>query len=170
MGALDSLRREHEVILEVVGRMENAAKCREGDLPVRFLLAAVDFLHVFVDKNHHGKEEQAVFPMMRVNPALAELAALLAEEHEEGRRLTTALERLLQDSSGHAEFVATLHDYVQLIRDHVFKENELIFVAAEAEFSDTDAAELARAFTVIEEDALGSDGLLRLLKGLEHIT
>lgn len=170
MGALDPLRREHEIILDVVGRMEEAANHREGDLPVPFLLAATDFLRVFVDENHHGKEERALFPIMREDPALAGLAAALAEEHEEGRRLVAAMERSLADASGGAAFAAALHEYVRLIRDHIFKENEMIFVAAEAAFSAADAERLAQAFALVEEDALGPQDLLGLLKGLEQVT
>jgi hemerythrin-like domain-containing protein len=151
MGALDPLRREHEVILDVVGRMEEATDRREGDLPVAFLRGAMDFLRVFVDENHHGKEERALFPIMREDPALAGLAAALAEEHEQGRHLVAVMERSLAEATGSAAFIAALHEYTRLIRDHIFKENEMIFVAAEAAFSAADAERVARAFALVDE-------------------
>ena len=152
MGALDPLRHEHEVILEVVDRMEEETERREGELPVTFLRGAMELLRVFVEENHHAKEERALFPIMREDPALAGMAAVLAEEHEEARRLVAAMERSLADASGGMAFAAALHEYVRLIRDHIFKENEMIFVAAEAAFSAADAERVARSFVLVEKE------------------
>ncbi len=152
MGALDTLRHEHEVILDVVDRMEEETDRRAGELPVAFLRGTLEFLRVFVEENHHGKEERALFPIMREDPALAGMAAVLAEEHEEARRLVAIMERSLADVSAGVAFAAALHEYARLIRDHIFKENEMIFVAAEAAFSAADAERVGRSFALVEKE------------------
>lgn len=170
MGALDQLRKEHQVILRVAQRMEEAA-CHRDDKPVSeaFLRAAVDFVRVYADKNHHGKEEGALFAIMSRNPRLAGMAAVLAEEHVDNRAMIGAVEQALdahQDAAARSAVLA----FVSYIRAHIAKEDDMIFDAVERELTADDAAELERAFAEVEADALGTGGLSRLLARLDAVT
>jgi hemerythrin-like domain-containing protein len=167
MGALDQLRKEHQVILRVAQRMEEAV-CGRTDRPASeaFLRAAVDFVRVYADANHHGKEEGALFEMMRRNPRLAGMAAVLAEEHVDGRAMIGGLEQALDAHQDEAVRHAAL-TYVSYIRAHIAKEDGMIFDAAENELTAGEAAELDRAFADVEADALGTGGLSRLLARLD---
>ncbi len=165
-GALDQLRDEHQVILQVVQRMEDVI----GDRTVRpsrdmFLRAAVEFVRVYADANHHGKEEQALFDMMRRSPRLAGMASLLAEEHVDGRAQIGALEQALDAHQDGAVQRAVL-GYVSYIRAHIAKEDGMIFEAAEDELTPEDEAELERAFAYVEASALGAGGLKSALAPL----
>jgi hemerythrin-like domain-containing protein len=167
MGALDQLREEHRVILRIAQRMEDAASGPpDGLAPETFLHAAVDFIRVYADKNHHGKEEGALFEMMSGNPRLAGMAAILGQEHVEGRELVSRLEQALDTHQDQAVRKAVLA-YVSFIRDHIAKEDDMIFDAAERELTPSDSAELDRAFAEVEAQVLGTDGLGRLLERMD---
>lgn len=81
MGALDELRHEHDVILDAVNLMEQAAVLPEAqDIDAALIGKMVIFLRDYADRSHHGKEEDILFPIMRKNQMLARLADMLAEE------------------------------------------------------------------------------------------
>jgi hemerythrin-like domain-containing protein len=167
MGALDELRKEHQIILRVAQRMEEAVSGR-ADKPASeaFLRAAVDFVRVYADRNHHGKEEGALFEMMSRNPRLAGMAAVLTEEHVDNRAMIGGVEQALDAHQDEAIRSAVLA-FVSYIRAHIAKEDDMIFDAAERELTADDAVVLERAFAEVEADALGTGGLGRLLARLD---
>jgi len=167
MRALDQLRKEHQVILRVAQRMEEAVCGRpDRELPETFLRAAVDFVRIYADKNHHGKEEGALFEIMSRNPRLAGMAAALEEEHVDNRAMIDGVEQALDEHQDQATRTAVLA-FVSYIRAHIAKEDEMIFDAVERELTAGDVAELERAFADVEADALGTGGAGPLLARLD---
>ena len=163
---LDELRLEHTVILDVVRRLETSVSA-DRDLPLGFVREAIGFLRTFADENHHGKEEDALFPVMRGDEFLASLAEQLGDEHDEARRLVAGIEKALD--GGDARSVSRLvGDYASLIRDHIRREDEMIFNAAEFALSPGDREALRRGFRVIEAQALGEGGVAALLERLKR--
>ncbi len=66
MSATESLKEEHQVILRIIkilnvasGKLE-----REENVSVDLFRKAVDFIQVFADRCHHGKEQDTLFPLM----------------------------------------------------------------------------------------------------------
>ena len=167
IGVLDELRREHTIILDVVGRLE-ASVSGEAARP-DFVRAAVAFLRAYADANHHGKEEDVLFPVMRRDEFLASLAKMLGAEHEEARGLIAGIEKVI-DSRGDARSVSRLvGDYAALIRDHIRREDEMIFGAVESTLDAGDEEEIRREFRRIEAQALGERGVQGLLDDLERV-
>lgn len=167
IGTLDPLRLEHEIILAVVERMERAVSEPQSDGTGPFLLACVEFLRRFADENHHGKEERALFPAMRENSRLADLAEVLLEEHGEGRRLYAEIEKAIAGRSAAAITLAVL-DYADHIRAHIRKEDEMIFVSVEHALGAAECARLAREFAGVEAETLGPGGTGALLAALDE--
>ncbi len=66
MTATDDLRAEHEGILRMLGVMRALATRIEagGTVPAAELAGILDFLKIFADKCHHGKEEDILFPAL----------------------------------------------------------------------------------------------------------
>ena len=66
MKATDHLIHEHEAVLKMIEILEVIAKKLDKGENVwaSDLEAALDFLRVFVDKCHHGKEENILFPKL----------------------------------------------------------------------------------------------------------
>jgi hemerythrin-like domain-containing protein len=147
MGALDALRHEHDVILDAVGLMEKTVTLPETqDIDLALCAKILIFLREYADRNHHAKEEDVLFPVMRLDPMLARLAELLEREHVEGRALVAAIERALMRPERHKALRDAVLDYVEFIRLHIAKENEMVFPAAERELSPSQADEIARSF------------------------
>jgi hemerythrin-like domain-containing protein len=157
------LRAEHEVILNVLQCLEivaeNAARTRVLD--VRSAEEILDFLRVFADRCHHGKEEGALFPALgrKGMPTHVGPVAVMLSEHEQGRAEIAGIAGAIAEvETGSVDaldaFVAHARAYVRLLRDHIAKENQVLFPMAESMLRETERAELAAAFSAHEvEDA-----------------
>ncbi len=162
---IDSLRAEHETILAVVDRWEAVARsASDGQLPHAYVLAALDFIRVYVDENHHAKEERVLFAAMAADPFLAGLAEALTADHEEGRALVAAIERAFRADRPIGNVVAA---YAAFIRDHIRRENEMVFEAVENALGESVLANLDASFLEIEDEVLGRDGSQHLLESLD---
>lgn len=142
-GVLDCLRGEHTVILGVINelsvRAHDPIACEADRL---HMLALTRFLHEYVDVIHHGKEEHVLFPMMRTNPSLADLADLLNDEHEQGRTLAKRITELLTQPPFDARLSASIDAYVDLLREHIEKEERMIFATVENTLDATEIQQL----------------------------
>lgn len=164
---VDSLRAEHETILAVVDRVEAAARSAVNErLPREYVRATLDFIDVYIDGNHHSKEERVLFVAMEADPFLAGLAGALIADHDEGRRLVAEVERALLDDR---PTVAHLLAYAAFIRDHIRRENEMIFDAVESALDESSLAEMDAKCREIEDEMLGPDGAQHVLKQLDAV-
>ncbi|HSO07628.1 MAG TPA: hemerythrin domain-containing protein [Pelomicrobium sp.] len=165
MEATDLLMQEHRVIERVLAALERAARrlaSGEAIGPDVFVQAA-EFSKGFADGCHHWKEEGALFPAMEAAGVPREggpIGVMLAE-HEEGRRLSGAMrsaaERLAAgDADARAEVVRSAMGYVALLRQHIAKEDNVLFPMAARFLRGPAQAELAAAFERVERDEAGA--------------
>jgi hemerythrin-like domain-containing protein len=145
MGALDPLRHEHEVILDAVALMERTLEPQTGDLDPAACESVVVFLREYADRHHHANEEQVLFPVMRRDPLLAGLADMLENEHAEGRVLLAAIERAMRERVPDRLRRAVL-EYAAFMRQHIAKEDEMVFAVTERELGADQAEELRLGF------------------------
>ena len=158
--ATEILMSEHEVILDVLDCLEHVAEAAEhrGALDERSAGQALDFLGVFADRCHHAKEEGALFPALNRKGLPKEVGpvAVMLAEHEQGREAVAGMRAALAiGHAGLAAFVAHARAYVRLLRDHIAKENGVLFPMADGMLSSADQAEVLRAFESVEHDDLG---------------
>lgn len=165
MTPTDILKDEHRLIEQVLDCLEDAAeRLNIGEMvdPDIFLDAA-EFVTGFADRCHHGKEEDILFVAMtaRDMPQDSGPVAVMLHEHEEGRRLTagfrSAAEQMKNgDASGSVDVVRNVFDYVNLLREHIAKEDNVLFPMAEQLIPADDMQEMSREFEQIaaehEED------------------
>ncbi len=164
--ATADLRHEHQVILRALSILERAGERLGAGLSVdeAALQDLVQFLRTFADKCHHGKEEHQLFPMLRDKGVGATLAVFL-EDHEEGRRYLGTL----AGSGPSAERAAAGRRYVGLLRDHIQREDEVLFPMADDVLSLEDHAVLARRYEEVERDVVGVGVHERLLATLDKL-
>lgn len=117
---IQELRGEHEVILNRLDQMEQALQNGDAAQIADF----IDFLQTYVEERHHAKEEHELFPRMREDPFLAQIADTLLEEHDDARRMV----QQLRSGGDSAELLAL---YADNLRWHIAKENSMIFESAE---------------------------------------
>ena len=164
--ATAELRHEHEVILWALAVLERAADRLASGRPVSdsTLAELVQFLQTFADRCHHGKEEDQLFPAMRAKGVGGTLAVFL-EEHGEGRGYL----RLLANGTGAAERATAARRYVGLLRDHIQRENEVLFPMADQILDPGTHAALAGAYREVELQVLGPGGHEPLLSALARL-
>jgi len=125
------LREEHRVILRALGALEAAAARLAGGrpLPEGWWPEVIGLLRAFADKNHHAKEETSLFPaMVKAGvPSVGGPIEVMLEEHQRGRALVRAME-----AGEPAARAAKAREYVTLLREHIDKENGVLFPLADA--------------------------------------
>jgi hemerythrin-like domain-containing protein len=167
-----ALREEHRVILRAIELVEVAAGRLDAGraFPAGWWEELLEWLRTFADRNHHAKEETYLFPALaRAGvPAAGGPVGVMLEEHTEGRRLI----RLMAESPVQGR-AAAARRYVHLLRDHIDKENGVLFPLADAVLDPQAQLLVARAFEQVEaEQGLAAssehaeEGLDRLAEAL----
>jgi len=139
MRAVTILMDEHRTIERVLHALERAADHLDGDGSVRpgFFLDAAAFIGGFADGCHHQKEEGALFPAMIESgmPPDDGPIAIMLEEHEEGRRFAREIRAAAglpeTDPEARRRLISAARGYVRLLREHIEKEDDLVFPMAD---------------------------------------
>lgn len=164
---VDVLMQEHRLIERVLDALELAAGHLERRHAVRpgFFLDAAAFIQGFADGCHHRKEEGVLFGALSGSD-LVEAGGpvdMLLDEHEQGRRLTRAMRdaatRLQAGDEGARDaVVSNARRYAALLRDHIEKEDEMLFPMADHLLSAEQQAAVMRGFdrVELEEDGHGA--------------
>ena len=168
MKAIDVLMGEHRVIERVLDALEAAADALDRDQPVRpgFFLEAADFIAGFADGCHHHKEEDVLFDAIVTSGLPAEQGPIpvMLLEHEMGRAFTRkmrdAARQLTQgDATAARQVVKNAKGYVALLRNHIMKEDEVLFPMADQLLSPEGQDQVLQRFARIErEDDRGGEG------------
>jgi hemerythrin-like domain-containing protein len=163
--ATQILRNEHDAILRMLDATEEVAQRLRRRAPVepKTLADLLEFFRLFADRCHHGKEEDLLFPMLERKgmPRGGGPIGVMLMEHDHGRGF---VRQMAQESeafaAGNAEagirWAGPALHYVELLRDHISKENNILFVMAERMLTDAEQMELARAFEEVEVKKLGA--------------
>lgn len=160
----DILKHEHQVILLVIGAAEKeAAHIGEtGALHAENVEKMLDFFKNFADKCHHAKEENHLFTKMvdRGMPLDSGPIAVMLHEHHQGRQHVKGLaDALPAAKQGDAKAVAAVRDnllgYAALLRQHIDKEDNVLYPMADRMFTDADQKALGDAFDKVEAEEMG---------------
>ena len=164
MQAIDLLMQEHRLIERVLDALEMGAGQLERSraVPPAFFLESADFIAGFADGCHHRKEEGVLFGAMIESgvPSGGGVIDMMLDEHEQGRALTRALRdaaRRLQagDLTARAQVASSVRNYVALLRDHIAKEDEMLFPMADEILSSASQERVLAAFDRVEREEAG---------------
>lgn len=162
------LRHEHEVILRALALLEQLGRALETGKPADqgALNWLVDFFQTFADLCHHGKEEQHLFPAMEHHgiPQEGGPLGVMLREHEEGRALIRVM-----GAGNDRQTAEAIRSYVELLRAHIDKENEVLFPLAEQVLPEEEQRALKRAFDAVEETLAGPGVHDRLMAELSRL-
>jgi hemerythrin-like domain-containing protein len=139
MEATQILMDEHRVIERVLAAMEKAIEAINSGRSVKpvFFLDTADFIKGFADGCHHAKEEKVLFEAMVQAgvPKAGGPVGMMLLEHEQGRVFVRAMRAGAEkwqagDESARKEVLNAANGYVDLLRAHIYKENNILFPLA----------------------------------------
>jgi hemerythrin-like domain-containing protein len=149
------------VALQILEKVEAALEEKHEQAP-EHLGQLLDFFKGFVDRCHHGKEEDVLFPELERRGVKREGGPIgvMLMEHDAGRRHVRAMsEGLDRLGRGDAGAVAAIREgagaYRDLLRVHIHKENNVLFPMADRLVPDDAAVRIAEQFEDIERDRVG---------------
>ncbi len=150
------LRDEHVVILRVLDVLQEIlfrSDC-SGETDYQGIGDCVTFFQLFADICHHGKEEDVLFPELEAHgiPRQGGPIAVMLHEHRQGRALVTQMSELLEParrSEGEARqrLCAAGRSYVDLLRQHIEKEDHCLFAMAEEVLDATSCRHVCNAYS-----------------------
>jgi hemerythrin-like domain-containing protein len=159
MRPTEELKTEHRMIERMLNvLLAEAAKLEAGEaVPPDHLRESLDFIQTFADRCHHGKEENLLFKAMEEAGFPREtgpLAVMLAE-HDEGRAFVRAMGAAAEayaagDGEAGPAFAANARGYASLLADHIAKEDNILYPAADHRLPAAKHRELEAAFERLE--------------------
>jgi hemerythrin-like domain-containing protein len=182
--ATQQLKEEHEGIKLMFGILDKICEGfkTQGVLNTDHLDDIIEFFKIFVDKCHHGKEEDLLFPAMEQAGILRQggpIGVMLAE-HEKGRAYVKAIHAALGkykagDKSAAGAIIDNAKGYIALMLGHIDKEDNILYPMGDQRFSNEKDEELYEGFEKIEEERIGAGKheafhkLMHNLKEFYHI-
>jgi len=180
MQPIKDLKIEHDAVqvtLRILDKICQRFEMVGNELDIRHMDQLLDFFRVFVDQCHHGKEEELLFPALEtigVSYNGGPLEVML-HEHQKGREyvrtMADAIDQFKKgDWTAANEFVKTAREYINLLNQHIYKENNVLFPLAEKHLSKEELARLSEGFELIETKKIGigrHDEFHKMLNDLE---
>lgn len=159
MYATEILFTEHRVIEQVLSCLATLVEqgASRGDLDWKSAEQMIDFLRNFADGCHHAKEEECLFPALEERGFSPEVGptARMKSEHREGREHIAAMAAAVDaglrgDNSRTCQFAEHARAYIELLRQHIQKEDHCLFPTADQVLSEADQQHLFSAFEDVE--------------------
>ncbi len=172
MKPTEILSAEHRVIERVLDSLEKIADESQsvGRLNEGGARDVIEFLRNFADRCHHGKEEHNLFPAMQVQgfPASGSPIAVMLAEHEAGRSHIRIMDETLApaaagDGEALLRFVGHARAYCELLRQHILKEDSVLFVLADRVLGPDQQQALLDRFQQVEAEHMATGAHERYL-------
>jgi hemerythrin-like domain-containing protein len=162
--ATENLKDEHRAILRMIKILLVASdKLEKGEaVSLDVFKKAVEFIRVFADRCHHGKEEGELFPALERKGILKHRGpiAVMLMEHEQGRLFVKGLNEAVEkcergDKTAKDAIVENARGYGDLLDQHIYKEDNILYPMGDKVLSEADNNELLEKFERIEKDIIG---------------
>ena len=181
MTPTEELKEEHQgiqlmlrILEEVCSRLGSKEKVVNEHLQ-----NILEFIKIFVDKCHHGKEEDLLFPEMEkagISKEHGPIGVMLLE-HERGRQFVKGMSEALLKYERNTEqaslpFVANARNYINLLTQHIDKENNVLFPLGDKVLSNDQKKMLSEGFEKLERERIGEgkhEEFHRLLHDLKQV-
>ena len=158
------------VIKNVLAKIESIHKVD----PV-FVDVAVDFIRVYADRTHHGKEEDILFRDLKEKPLSGEDRRVLnelIEDHMFGRQTTKALVDANTryrngDEMALADIAGKLKTFIEFYPKHIEREDKVFFPASRAYFTDEEDKTMLAEFREFDRKLI-HEKYMSVVEGLER--
>jgi hemerythrin-like domain-containing protein len=154
--ATKNLEDDHIHILKLIEVMERVIGSEKPD--VSHLESIVDIIRNFADGLHHAKEENEFFPFLSKRGfSLSQgPVAVMLHEHIQGREFVKGIADNISlykggNNSALGRIYSNMAGYAELLKNHIGKENNILFRMADRALSETDNQELLKQFAEAEK-------------------
>jgi len=176
MQARGPLMIEHRLIermLSIIKRALAKIESKHEVDPV-FVDIAVDFIRIYADQTHHGKEEDILFRELNkkaLKPEDSRIMKELIEEHVFGRQTTKTLVEANTryrngDETALADIAASLKTLTEFYPRHIDKEDKTFFPKSRTYFSDEEDQAILAEFWEFDRKMI-HEKYKSLIEGLE---
>jgi hemerythrin-like domain-containing protein len=144
MKSTNSLIQEHKVILRALDVLDamSAEVEKTGTAPQAGLETILDFMRWFADAHHQAKEETILFPALtKAAASQGRHVEHMAHEHDLDRKLIEQMEKDLR-LSNLSEFAAKANQLSSTVRNHIYKEDRMLFETVDQVLSPKEDAEV----------------------------
>jgi hemerythrin-like domain-containing protein len=155
--ATKNLEDDHVHILKLIDVMNRIIGSDRPD--VGHLESIVEIIRNFADGLHHAKEENQYFPFLvkRGFSLTQGPVAVMLNEHERGREYVKEIsDNIPLYKNGNMAALGNIYrnmaSYAELLRNHISKENNILFRMADNALSEADQQELLRLFAKAESN------------------
>lgn len=164
MNATKVLKEEHggvKIMLGILGKVCDRLKAGAA-VPPADLDRILEFLRVFVDRCHHAKEEDFLFPAMEragVGREGGPIGEMLSE-HERGRKHVRGMGEAAEgckrgDRDAAKRFVLEARGYIDLLLEHIEKEDGILYPMADEMLGEDADQTLVKNFDRVEDERVG---------------
>jgi hemerythrin-like domain-containing protein len=176
MTALQNLENDHVHILRLTHVMERMIHVKANN-PDHFY-TVTDLIRYFADGFHHAKEEKLLFPVLEQKgfSTMQGPVAVMLTEHQMGRSFTQGILKHLRSfekgkNTDLRKVYTNMQSYIDLLRNHISKEDNILFRMADQVLSQEEKIGLAEQFAEAELNAdpkFGLDAAKRMIRELEN--
>jgi hemerythrin-like domain-containing protein len=177
MRPTDILAKEHALVMLVTRVAEQEVRYMHdtGEYRSDEVREVVDFFELFTEACHDPKEEHILFARL-VDRGLDADTGILGQFYREHAEFTERLREIAhwlrrdrkEGPLDVAELADMLDGYLNLMRSHVGREEELLYTLANGLLADEDQEELLRAFASVD-DAEAAEGLQDRYSEIAHL-
>jgi hemerythrin-like domain-containing protein len=178
MQIIQILRQEHSLIRLVLTTMDRLRPQRGKSIPDagRQLESLLEFLWIYVDHCHCGKEENVLFLAMEKAGSSRQTGPIgigLAQHQMIRKTLQFLQEVALQwqpdEPQSNLSLAAAMDDYMLQLRAHLDREERVLFPLAEDQLGEHQDARLLQAFHSLEQNLLSPRRRANLLEKLQRL-
>jgi hemerythrin-like domain-containing protein len=150
------LMAEHRIIEKMIALMEKEIKNMRKHNKVNplFIDTAVDFIRMYADRTHHGKEEDILFRELEtknLSPNHSKIMEELVQEHiwarEKVKNLIEAKKSYIEGNINAVhEIIRLMEDLTSFYPNHIKKEDKNFFIPILKYFTDEEQEKMLQEF------------------------
>ena len=176
MDATQDLKQDHITVrrLRDIAQICSNKLYANENIPIEDIKIISVIIEEFVDRFHHGKEEQAYFPETKDKDSFSEDIRKFMIEHELGRRIAKMLLYQVQawnQGIDHREPIARfLKSYAVFITDHTYKEDRFFdLIENEKILSNEENERLMKHYESCRNQVGGKARMEQMMKLIEYL-
>ena len=162
------------IMEQVCARLESGQTVDVGHLG-----QIVEFIQVFADRCHHGKEEDLLFVAMEEAgiPRQGGPIGVMLTEHMMGRSYVKEMSKAIVaykagDRSAVPKIAENARGYIALLAQHIDKEDNILYPMADRALTEATQQDLSEAFEEVERERIGAgrhEAFHELLRELDQV-